>query len=206
MMLMGRVESPRLGANDSQQVVWRWDSDAFGSVEPVTDVDGDGSHVNVENRFAGQYADGESGLRYNWFRYYDAGKGRYVGSDPVGLSGGLNTYSYVGGNPLSWVDPFGLATMTDLPDANPGVAVHEDGSTSYEDGKSWCVECADGREGEYTYLDDRDNPRDWKGEDNAREESKKQCPHEDSETDFDYIDKDGNKKSEYERPSSGSDG
>ncbi len=121
-----QIGSPRLGTDDSQQVVWRWDSDAFGSVEPATDPDGDGAHVNVENRFAGQYADGESGLRYNWHRYYDAGKGRYVSSDPIGLEGGINTFGYVGGNPVNWFDPWGLARFPSVTPGGVSVTMNND--------------------------------------------------------------------------------
>ncbi|YCH29940.1 RHS repeat-associated core domain-containing protein [Erwinia sp. D4-22] len=54
------------------------------------------------------------GLHYNLFRYYDPATGRYTQPDPIGLAGGLNTYAYVG-DPLVWVDPWGLKKCTSDP-------------------------------------------------------------------------------------------
>jgi uncharacterized protein RhaS with RHS repeats len=46
----------------------------------------------------------------NYFRDYEAGTGRYLQSDPIGLdSGDFNTYSYVGSDPLIYVDQDGEA-------------------------------------------------------------------------------------------------
>ena len=47
---------------------------------------------------------------YNYFRDYDPTIGRYFESDPLGLAGGINTYSYVQGNPLGRVDDYGLVS------------------------------------------------------------------------------------------------
>jgi len=59
-------------------------------------------------RYAGQYADSETGLHYNLFRYYDPQVGRFTVQDPIGLEGGWNLYHYAP-NPLSWMDPLGLS-------------------------------------------------------------------------------------------------
>ncbi|AYF89902.1 DUF4329 domain-containing protein [Pseudomonas sp. DY-1] len=96
------LNTPRLATDSNQQSVWQWTGDAFGV--------GLGSGSLVLNlRFPGQYYDQESGLHYNYFRDYDPQTGRYVESDPIGLKGGLNTYGYVMGNPLSFIDKLGLA-------------------------------------------------------------------------------------------------
>ncbi|WP_245662999.1 RHS repeat-associated core domain-containing protein [Endozoicomonas arenosclerae] len=66
-------------------MTWKAKASAFGETEVW-----EGSELRNNLRFAGQYFDQETGLHYNFFRDYDPGVGRYVQSDPIGLSGGIN--------------------------------------------------------------------------------------------------------------------
>jgi RHS repeat-associated protein len=111
------LNTPRLATDDTQTVLWRWEGDAFGQIKPDKDPDEDDSNTNVRLRFPGQYQDGESGLYYNWNRYYDPRTGRYVTSDPIGIEGGPNSYLYASENPLRSADPRGLAVLN--PDNYP---------------------------------------------------------------------------------------
>jgi RHS repeat-associated protein len=88
---------------------WTWESDPFGTALPNENPQSLGTFV-YNLRFPGQLYDAHTGLNYNYFRDYDAVTGRYIQSDPIGLTGGINTFAYAGENPLSSVDPFGLAS------------------------------------------------------------------------------------------------
>lgn len=93
--------TPRAVTDKDNAVLWRMEGDQFGNVSPQI------STIKMPLRHAGQYHDSETGLFYNWYRFYDPKSGRYVTSDPIGLQGGTNTYGYVGGSPLHYIDPTG---------------------------------------------------------------------------------------------------
>jgi len=84
-------------------VVWSAQYEAFGN-----------AHVDIETvannlRFPGQYFDAETGLHYNFQRYYDPLTGRYVSADPIGFDGGdVNLYKYASNDPTTYIDPRGL--------------------------------------------------------------------------------------------------
>ncbi|WP_327392779.1 DUF6531 domain-containing protein [Streptomyces sp. NBC_01186] len=72
-------------------------------------------------RFPGQYADPETGLHYNYFRYYDPETARFLTPDPLGLAPAPDHHAYVA-NPHAEIDPLGLAGCKEKPklsDRNP---------------------------------------------------------------------------------------
>ncbi|ANG64294.1 hypothetical protein A8C75_18655 [Marinobacterium aestuarii] len=103
-----QINAPAALTDSQGTVVWRWEPKPFGDSLADEDPDGDGQRFTLNLRFPGQYFDAETGLYYNYFRDYDPATGRYIESDPIGLQGGLNTYSYVYSNPLVRFDALGL--------------------------------------------------------------------------------------------------
>ena len=90
-------------SGEAGETLWQADYAPFGKATVKVE------RVAFELRLPGQYHDRESGLHYNYRRHYDPASGRYLSPDPVGLSGGLDRYGYVGANPLGASDRLGLA-------------------------------------------------------------------------------------------------
>ena len=103
-----QIDTPRVITRASDnKMVWRWDqADPFGMAAANENPQALGV-FNSNQRFPGQLYDKETNLHYNWHRDYDPQLGRYIQSDPIGLSGGINTFAYVGGQPNRLVDPSG---------------------------------------------------------------------------------------------------
>jgi RHS repeat-associated protein len=70
-------------------------------------------------RFPGQYLDPETGLHYNYHRYYDPTTGAYLTPDPLGLAPSPNPHAYVP-NPTVLTDPLGLAPCPGVPASEAG--------------------------------------------------------------------------------------
>lgn len=94
--------TPQVMTDSTGTVVWAATYDPFGKAT-----------INVEQitnnlLFPGQYFNAETGLHYNWNRYYDPKTGRYVEADPIGINGGINLWPYGANNPINRIDPMGL--------------------------------------------------------------------------------------------------
>jgi RHS repeat-associated protein len=104
------------------RLVWR-----AARVHPYGRVEvAPGNEIEIALRWPGHYFDGETGLHYNRYRYYDPVLGRYLQVDPLGQAGGMNLYAYPP-NPLVDVDVLGL---THPHRGSPGAPGHGSGRPS----------------------------------------------------------------------------
>ncbi|MEZ7772034.1 hypothetical protein O3682_11560, partial [Neisseria sp. 27098_8_112] len=96
---------PREMTDKDGNLLWFGDYYGWGKLKGETNVTGT---AYQPFRLQNQYADRETGLHYNFFRYYESDAGRFVNQDPIRLSGGENLYAFAL-NIQGWVDPLGLA-------------------------------------------------------------------------------------------------
>ena len=102
-IITDHLGTPRAMYDAAGAQAWSASIDAYGTLRHV-----EGPRSACPFRWPGQYEDEETGLYYNRFRYYDAAAGAYVSQDPIRMSGGNAFYAYPS-DPLTWLDPMGLA-------------------------------------------------------------------------------------------------
>ena len=99
-----QIGIPREMTDDEGNLVWFGDYYGWGKLKSETNVTGT---AHQPFRLQNQYCDCETGLHYNFFRYYDSRIGRFNNQDPIGLVGRENFYAFAP-NAQVWVDPLGL--------------------------------------------------------------------------------------------------
>jgi RHS repeat-associated protein len=105
-VITDHVGTPAVAYDDAGRSAWLMQLDLYGV--PREAQSGSNEPIPCPWRWQGQYADGDVDLYYNRFRYYHPQLGGYISQDPIGVDGGLAPYAYVQ-DPLTWIDPFGLA-------------------------------------------------------------------------------------------------
>ncbi|WP_175942332.1 RHS repeat-associated core domain-containing protein [Burkholderia pyrrocinia] len=118
-VIANQVGMPEWIENNAGKIVWRAQSiDPYGQIEVEP-----GNSIAYDLRFAGHHYDQATGLHYNRFRTYSPALRRYLQSDPIGQSGGVNVYAYTT-NPLVQVDVLGLSCDQPAGKASEGAEGH----------------------------------------------------------------------------------
>ncbi|WP_373777528.1 RHS repeat-associated core domain-containing protein [Glaesserella sp.] len=101
-----QIGIPRELTDENGKLCWYGSYTGWGKLNESYNLT-DQKAVHQPFRLQNQYADEETGLHYNFFRYYEPNVGRFTSLDPIGLAGGENLYRF-GDNIQNWMDPLGL--------------------------------------------------------------------------------------------------
>lgn len=104
-------------------------------------------------RFSSKEWNGNAGVYYYGYRFYDGGLQRWVNRDRINERGGINLYGFLFNNPINWLDPYGLAivfvppdwqgppapgdTLVPCPEAPGDVSLHHNMGEAEELGEPW---------------------------------------------------------------------
>ena len=100
-----QIGIPREMTDKDGNLLWFGNYTGWGRLKNETNVTGT---THQPFRLQNQYADRETGLHYNFFRYYEPDAGRFVNQDPIGLWSGENFYQFAPNNHI-WIDPLGVS-------------------------------------------------------------------------------------------------
>ena len=102
------LDTPIQATDKNGNLVWAANYNIFGQATITTPAaTADSPTITTNLRLPGQIEDPETGLHYNFRRYYDPSTGRYLTQDPIGLAGGDNQYRYGEADPANVSDPTG---------------------------------------------------------------------------------------------------
>ena len=153
------LSTPRAMTDESGAIVWQSKPAPFGELLATCDPD---CAIEQPIRFPGQWDDAVSGVWYNWHRFYLPGYGMYARRDPIRrLDGG--EYNYVGGNPLSAADPWGLAWVYIWDKDGPGGSKVGHAAISSEDRTEYLSYSPDWGPGDHQFKSWEEDIEHYKG-------------------------------------------
>ena len=125
-----QIGIPREMTDEEGNIVWSGDYSGWGKLTQEGRLKLD---IHQPFRLQNQHYDEETGLHYNFFRYYDPEIGRFTQQDPIKLLGGESLYA-LAPNVFVWLDTLGLAKYNCIADEKDG-----GGGRGYRDGRKLCT-------------------------------------------------------------------